>query len=111
MSIGSGDPSMSIAVPTEQFRPDYTILVPSEYTENYVSIATASSGSVTVDGTDVSSMLTTFGGDYRGGRISVTSGQHTIHCSAGCGIEIMGYSEAVSYLFAGGLDLRVIVVD
>ena len=111
MSIGNGDPSMSIAVPTEQFRDSYTILVPNQYTENYVSIATTSTGSVTVDGTDVTSMLTAFGGDYRGGRIPVTAGQHRIQCSARCGIEVMGYSDAVSYLFAGGLDLNIIVVD
>jgi len=110
-SIGNGDPSMAIAVPTEQFRDHYTILVPNQYTENYVSISTAATGSVTVDGTDVSGMLMPFAGDYRGGRISVTAGQHTIQCSARCGIEIMGYSDAVSYLFAGGLDLNVIVVD
>ena len=36
-----------------------------------------------VDGTDVTSMLTTFGGDYRGGRITVAAGQHTITCSNG----------------------------
>ena len=110
-SMGNGDPSMSIAVPSEQFRNNYTILVPSQYMENYVAISTPLSGTVTVDGTDVSSMLTTFAGDYRGGRITVNAGQHNISCSAGCGIEVMGYSDAVSYLFAGGLDLRVIVVD
>ena len=110
-SMGNGDPSMSIAVPTEQFRTSYTILVPSQYMENYVAISTPMTGTVSVDGTDVSSMLTTFGGTHRAGRISVTAGQHTIQCSAGCGIEVMGYSDAVSYLFAGGLDLRVIVVD
>jgi hypothetical protein len=110
-SMGNGDPSMSIAVPTEQFRTSYTILVPSQYMENYVAISTPTTGSVTVDGADVSSMLTAFGGTHRAGRITVAAGQHTIQCSAGCGIEVMGYSDAVSYLFAGGLDLRIIVVD
>lgn len=110
-SIGNGDPSMAIAVPAEQFRTDYTILVPQQYEANYISIAARATGGVFLDSTDVSGMLTTFGGTYRGGRVSVTPGQHTITCSGGCGITVMGYSDAVSYLFAGGLDLRVIVVD
>jgi len=32
-------------------------------------------------------------------------------CPDSCGIEVYGYSEAVSYLFAGGLDLEQIVID
>ncbi len=110
-SSGNGDPSMAIAVPTEQFREDYTILVPAQYEMNYVAIATPMNGTVRVDGADVTSQLAAFGGSYKAGRIMVTGGQHTIECSATCGIEVMGYSDAVSYLFAGGLDLRQIVVD
>ncbi len=111
MSIGNGDPSMSIVVPAEQFRDDYTILVPAQYEANYVSIATPMNGTVRIDGNDVTSQLAVFATDYKGGRVTVTAGQHVISCSAGCGIEVMGYSDAVSYLFAGGLDLNIIVVD
>lgn len=111
MSMGSGDPSMSIVVPAEQFRDEYTILVPSQYDMSYVSISTPMNGTVRIDGNDVTSTLTVFATDYKAGRSLVTAGQHVITCTAGCGIEIMGYSEAVSYLFAGGLDLRQIVVD
>ncbi len=111
MSIGNGDPSMSIVVPAEQFRDDYTILVPSQYDMSHVSIATPMNGTVRIDGVDVTSQLTVFATDYKGGRVLVTAGQHVIDCSASCGIEVMGYSDAVSYLFAGGLDLRQIVVD
>ncbi len=28
-----------------------------------------------------------------------------------CGLEVYGYSSAVSYFFAGGLDLEQIVID
>ncbi|MCA9675393.1 MAG: IgGFc-binding protein [Kofleriaceae bacterium] len=110
-SIGSGDPSLAVAVPTEQFREDYTILVPSQYDVDYVALSTTMTGAVTVDGNDVTGQLAAFGGTYRGGRITVAAGQHTIHCSAGCGVTVMGYSDAVSYLFAGGLDLKQIVVN
>ncbi len=108
--IGTGDPSMSIAVPTEQFRKDYAILVPSQYAENYISIAAAATGGVTLD--DVPVTLATFpgGGTHRAARIPVAAGQHKITCADGCGITVYGYSQGVSYMFAGGLDLRPIVL-
>ncbi len=109
---GSGDPALALAVPTAQFRPDYIFLAPDEYDNQYVSVVAGTSSTIILDGANVSSQLTSFGGgDYKAGRISLTAGQHEIKCSGGCGIEVYGYSDAVSYLFAGGLDLRTIVVD
>jgi hypothetical protein len=108
--IGSGDPSMAIAVPSEQFRRDYTILVPSQYDKNYVSIAAPATGGVQIDGTAVT--LTQFpgGGTSRGSIVELTAGQHKITCADGCGITVYGYSDAVSYMFAGGLDLKPLVI-
>lgn len=110
---GTGDPALSIAVPSEQFRSTYTFLVPSEYAEQYVSIVATAGTVVTLDGSDVSGQLQPFGGGtYIAGRIQVQPGQHKIDCPGdGCGIEVYGYDSAVSYLFAGGLDLEQIVVD
>jgi len=108
-SVGSGDPSMAIAVPIEQFRKDYTVLVPSQYTKNYMSIAAPMTGAVLVDGLPI--QLTAFAGNYRGTRHQVNPGQHKISCPNGCGVLVYGYSDAVSYLFAGGLDLKKIVIN
>lgn len=107
-SVGSGDPSMAIAVPIEQFRKDYTVLIPSQYTKNYMSIAAPMTGAVLVDGLPI--QLTQFG-VYRGTRHQVVPGQHKISCPNGCGVLVYGYSDAVSYLFAGGLDLKKIVIN
>jgi hypothetical protein len=109
-SVGSGDPSMAIAVPSEQFRKDYTILVPAAYMTNYISIAAGPTGGVSVDGTPVT--LTTFpgGGTHRSARVTLSAGQHKITCADGCGITVYGYSDAVSYMFAGGLDLKPLVI-
>gem|GEM_PF-6531693 len=53
---------------------------------------------MTLDGVDVTSQLTGFaGGAYKAGRISVQPGQHQIKCPGGCGIEVYGYSRAVSF--------------
>jgi hypothetical protein len=65
-----------------------------------------------LDGTDVTGQLTPFaGGAFLGGRIPVTPGQRKLECPGSCGFEAYGYSDAVSYLFAGGLDLEQIVVE
>ncbi|MEZ4468373.1 MAG: hypothetical protein R3F43_29050 [bacterium] len=37
-------------------------------------------------------------------------GQRRLACPTGCGVLVYGYSQAVSYLFAGGLDLERITV-
>ncbi|MBV8755962.1 MAG: IgGFc-binding protein [Deltaproteobacteria bacterium] len=110
-SVGTGDPSMAIAVPTEQFRTDYTILIPSQYAANYISIAAASTGGVTVDMAPATLMPFPGGGTHRAARIMVAAGQHTIHCADGCGVTVYGYDNAVSYMFAGGLDLKQIVIQ
>jgi hypothetical protein len=111
-SEGNGDPSLALAVPIEQFRDDYAFLVPDEYDENHVSIVAPANVTVTLDGADVSGQLTTFGsGSHKAGRVAVNPGAHKVACPGGCSIEVYGYSDAVSYLFAGGLDLEQIVID
>ena len=110
-SVGSGDPSMAIEVPSEQFRTSYTVLVPSQYAKSYFSIAAiGATGPVTVDGVNIA--LTPFGsGAFRGARHQVTPGQHKLACPNGCGVMVYGYSDAVSYMFAGGLDLKQLVIE
>jgi len=107
-----GDPAIAFSVPTEQYRTEYQLLVPEQYANNYFAIVAPTDGTVTLDTTDVTSQLANFGsGTYKAGRISVVAGPHSLSCPLGCGVEVMGYDEAVSYLFAGGLDLEQIVVD
>jgi hypothetical protein len=109
-SVGEGDPSFSIAVPVEQYRTSYTVLVPSQYAKNFLSISAPGAGAVIVDGLLV--QLTPYaGGLYRAARMQVNGGQHVISCPNGCGVEVYGYSDAVSYMFAGGLDLKKIVLE
>jgi hypothetical protein len=109
-SVGEGDPSFSLAVPVEQYRNEYTVLVPQAYNKNFLSISATAAGAVTVDGLAV--QLTPFAsGNFRAARMQVNAGQHKIVCPAGCGVEVYGYSDAVSYMFAGGLDLKKIVLE
>ena len=63
-----------------------------------------------VDGLAV--QLTPYAGNmFRAARMQVNAGQHVITCPQGCSVEVYGYSDAVSYMFAGGLDLKQIVLQ
>ena len=109
---GSGDPALAISVPIEQYRNSYVFLVPMQYDMQYISVVTPAGGTVRLDNTDVTGMLAPFGdGNFIAGRIPVQAGQHELLCGDSCGLEVYGYSDAVSYLFAGGLDLEQIVID
>jgi hypothetical protein len=108
--VGSGDPSMAIAVPTEQYRKDYAILVPSQYAKSYMSVSAASTGGVFLDGNAVTLAAFPGGGTHRAARVMLSPGAHKITCPDGCGITVYGYDDAVSYMFAGGLDLKPIVI-
>jgi hypothetical protein len=112
-SEGNGDPAMALAVPFEQYRRKYTFLVPDEYNEQYISVVASTGTDVKLDGTSITGQFEPVGsGVFSAARIEVQPGQHTLDCpDGGCGIEVYGYSDAVSYLFAGGLDLKEIVVD
>jgi len=106
----SGDPAMAFAAPTEQFREAYTFLVPDEYDVQYISVAAWSTGAILLDGQDQSGRLTPISNNWVGGRIPVQPGQHVLTCPNKCGLLVYGYSRAVSYLFAGGLDLEAITI-
>lgn len=111
MALGTGDPSMAIAAPTEQYRKEYTFLVPDKYEANYVSISAAQTGGVTLDGVPVTLGPFGNGNTHRAARIELTAGQHKVTCADGCGITVYGWSSGgVSYMFAGGLDLKPIVI-
>ena len=109
-AVGEGDPSMALAVPAEQFRTDYTVLIPMQYAKSFLSISAPATGAILVDGQPI--QMTPFAtGMYRATRHPVSAGQHRITCPAGCGVLVYGYSDAVSYMFAGGLDLKQIVLQ
>ena len=109
---GIGDPSLALAVPTEQFRSSYSFLIPADYDMQYASIIAPAGETAFLDGADISNQLIPFGsGTYSAARILVQPGVHDLSCPGTCGIELYGYSEAVSYMFAGGLDLERIVIE
>ncbi len=112
MDHDSGDPALSFSIPVEQYRDDYTLLVPAEYDANFFAITMPVGGTAMLDGIDISGQLANVGtGAFRAGRVPVAAGQHRLTCPQGCGVEASGWSEAVSYLYAGGLNFEQIVLE
>jgi len=103
-----GDPSLILPVPVEQFRTSYLILTPADYTEDWLTIIRPAGALVFLDGDAVpDAVFTPFGtGDYEYTWAPVEDGPHTLLGEQPFGLVAMGYSQAVSYGYAAGLDLR-----
>lgn len=108
-----GDPSFSMMVTPEQFRTDYTFLAPADFTENYADILVPQGAEVTLDGQTLaggepigqsgwSIIRAPLSGDAGG--IHQLSTDH----ESGVGLQVMGFGNATSYYYPGGLDLKLI---
>jgi hypothetical protein len=111
-----GDPSMSLAVASAQFRTTYPFTSPQNYYENWANIIAPTGTTVTVTDTPTNHTITT-------GTAIGTSGYYVAHVSlcannlAGCtgnhtatgtaafGIQVYGYGSYTSYMYPGGLNL------
>jgi hypothetical protein len=107
---GTGDPAFMLAIPVEQYRNDFVILVPAEYELNYVNIVAPTGAQVAVDGEDVlPGFFEAIGsGVYSVYRDRLDPGTHTITSSEPAGVIVYGYDQYVSYGYTGGLDLAEI---
>ncbi len=104
---GTGDPAFMLAVPVEQFRPDYVFLAPDKYEYDYVNIMAPREATVTFDGAVLpETNFTSFGtGDYKVSRFVIPDGVHTIDADAPVSVIVYGYDSYVSYGYPGGLNL------
>jgi hypothetical protein len=102
----NGDPSMALAIPTEQFRSSYTFLAPETYETSLVNIIAPTGATVVLDG----ALLGGF--EPIGGTVMSTTSQrirggaHAIEGTAPFGILVYGFGSYTSYFYPGGLDLR-----
>jgi hypothetical protein len=113
---GTGDPAMSLAVPTAQYRSQYQFHAPTNYTSNYVNITAPMGSDVTVDGTVVpAASYTAIGSSgYGVARVQLSNtgtGSHTATSAVQFGISVYGYGSYTSYWYPGGLDLTPIVIE
>jgi hypothetical protein len=110
-----GDPSESPAITLTQYRSSYTFLAPHTYTENWIDVLAPLGATVALDGVTIpASAFTQVGGQPFGVAHQLLpptgSDGHEIHGNAPFGLVVYGYGSRTSYMYPGGLDLRVVVV-
>lgn len=107
-----GDPSMCLAVATQQFRSEYVFHVPATYIESYLAVIAPPSASVLLDGNPLVQASDAIGGSgYAVTRQQIASGNHVVTSSVPVGVSVYGYAPDTSYWYPGGLDLNAIVVQ
>jgi hypothetical protein len=107
-SMGRGDPALSLGIPTEQFRDNYTFLAPTTFDQSIVSITAAPGQEVLLDGAPITGLAPIGSTGLASAQIEVTGGQHSIASGAPFGIVVYGFGAYTSYMVPGGLDLEVI---
>jgi hypothetical protein len=101
-----GDPSLSLGVPSAQFRKSYTFLAPASYTYNFVNIVAKQGDVVQLDGASITISANPIGSSgYAVVRQKVTGGAHSITGENPFGIVVYGYGAYTSYMYPGGLNL------
>lgn len=104
-----GDPAMVLAVAAEQFRSDYMVLTPQDYSEDWITVIRPAGAPVTLDGELIpDGEFTAFGtNEYEFSHRAVEPGPHILvsPTEERFGIAAFGYNSAVSYGYPGGLNL------
>ena len=108
---GAGDPSQSIAIPSEQFRKDYTFVAPVTFDVGFVNVVAPIGAAVEVDGTILTGAdFAPIGSSGKGvARLALSkTPHHRASASEPFGIVVYGYGQYTSYMYPGGLDLKKI---
>jgi hypothetical protein len=103
-----GDPSISLAIPTDQYRINYLFLAPATYDQNFVNIIAPATAVITLDGQPVTAQWTPIGtSGFSVARVQLSNAQsHTADGTEPFGIVTYGYGVDTSYMYPGGLDLQ-----
>ncbi|MBK7584337.1 MAG: IgGFc-binding protein [Myxococcales bacterium] len=104
-----GDPAQSMAIPTGQYRNEYTFLAPESYASSWVDVIARVGQTVRVDEQVVSNFTAI--GESGWGIAHVKLGPGSVHQASGAktfGITVYGYGDWTSYMYPGGLNLGTI---
>jgi len=114
----TGDPSLTVFPPVDQYRDEYRILTPADdgvwgWQTNYVVFSTEPSNAITIDGVAPADCVITPAGnvdgtDYESRRCPVSEGVHALKGNTPFGVIAYGYGPAGSYAFPGGADVEPI---
>ncbi len=105
----AGDPALVQEVPVQQFRDRYDFLVPSTYTSNFVGLVVPRGARVLLDGNELTGATETLGAWYVL-HAPVMPGRHHLRTAEGVplGVKVYGTARYTSYMYPGGLDLRLL---
>lgn len=105
-----GDPSMSIAVPIEQFRKSYLFTASTTYDLNYASVIAKRGARITIDGELIpaSELKAVGASEYGVAQIMLSADKsvHTLESDQEVGLTVYGYGWYTSYMYPGGADLE-----
>ena len=107
----SGDPAMTLAVATEQFRTSYLVHAPLSYESNYANIVAPTGAKITLDGQPVNGFQPIGATGFSVMRVSLSDngdGNHDLSGDMPFGVTVYGYGQYTSYWYPGGLDLDLI---
>jgi hypothetical protein len=109
----TGDPSLTIFPPVDQYRRDYLFNVPTSWDTNHVVIAAPVGTNVTIDGKAPAGCVVAPAGkvgttSYEARRCPIGEGAHRMNGDAPFGIVAYGYGRAGSYAVIGGANVRKI---
>ncbi len=115
-AAGTGDPAMTLAVPSDQYRTSYQFHAPTNYVSNFVNVTAPTGATVTLDGAAIpATSFTAIGASGFGvAKVPLSNtgnGTHAAESSMGFGITVYGYGTYTSYWYPGGLDLTTIPVE
>ena len=105
------DTSMSVAVPTDQYRSSYLFHASLNYETSYVGVVAPLGAGISLDGTPLGGLTPVGATGY--GVIhqelgAFDGGDHLITGDRPFGITVYGYAPNISYWYPGGLDLQLI---
>lgn len=109
-----GDPGMTVLVPDEQYRSDYTFILPSSYNagtngQNHLLVVRSPGTTLTLDGAPVTVPFTAIGG-REVGVLLLEGGTHAISGTSRFGLVAYGLGSFTSYATTAGLNLEPITI-
>jgi hypothetical protein len=114
ITTGVGDPSLSIAVPVEQYRDSYLFTAPISYSVNLATVVAKRGATVRVDGRTLlaSEFVAVGASDYGVANVVLdnTAAVHSVVADQEVGLTVYGYGLYTSYMYPGGADLERITV-
>jgi hypothetical protein len=113
-AAGRGDPALTLLAPAEQYRSDYTFILPTSYNagtngQNYLLITRPPGLAITLDGAPVTASFQTIG-SWEIGVVLLDGGTHHIEAAQPFGLITYGLGSFTSYATIGGLNLAPITV-